>query len=215
MSSFSRADTSILGRWWWTIDRWTLVALLLLMGLGALLVMAASTAVSERLHNDAFYLAQRQLVMLPVAVAIMLACSLLSVRGVRRLAILGFLGGLLLLALTLLIGVELNGATRWISLGFMTIQPSEFLKPLFAIAIAWCFTLGKEREGFPGVIVACGLYVVTAGLLVAQAAPRLGDLRHPVFPGRPAADPRARHRRAFRRRHDRRLRVPAPRHGTN
>src|SRR5690606_9638524 len=60
-----RGDTSLVGRWWWTIDRWSLVALLALMAFGAVLIVAASPAVSERIGLDTFSLAKRQLVLQP------------------------------------------------------------------------------------------------------------------------------------------------------
>ena len=63
MSSFARTDRSLLARWWWTVDRWSLVALIALMGFGALLMLAASPAVGGRIGLDAFYLAHRPLVL--------------------------------------------------------------------------------------------------------------------------------------------------------
>ena len=78
MSSFARTDRSLLARWWWTVDRWSLVALIALMGFGALLMLAASPAVGGRIGLDAFYLANRQLVLLPIAAAILIGFSLTS-----------------------------------------------------------------------------------------------------------------------------------------
>ncbi len=58
MPMLSRADNSVLGRWWWTVDRWTLLAIATLIGFGYVLVMAASPAVAERIHvsRDMFIL---------------------------------------------------------------------------------------------------------------------------------------------------------------
>jgi len=44
MISFARTDTSVVGRWWWTVDRWTLLAVTLLIAIGTLLTLAASPA---------------------------------------------------------------------------------------------------------------------------------------------------------------------------
>ncbi|HEC14545.1 MAG TPA: cell division protein FtsW, partial [Rhodospirillales bacterium] len=49
MSTFTRTDKSLVGRWWWTIDRWTLAAVLVIAVIGALLTLAASPAVAERI----------------------------------------------------------------------------------------------------------------------------------------------------------------------
>ena len=83
--SFARTDQSLLGRWWWTVDRWQLVAIALLRGLGAISMLAASPAAADRIGlADPFQLARRHIVMIPLSVAVMLAVSLLSPRAVRR-----------------------------------------------------------------------------------------------------------------------------------
>jgi len=135
--SLSRSDTSVLGRWWWTVDRWTLLAVATLIGFGYVMMLAASPAVAERLHQsrDAFLL--KQVVFLALAGLVVVAVSLLSPKGVRRLALLGCLAALALTAATLVMGVEIKGARRWISIPGMTVQPSEFLKPCFAVVAAW------------------------------------------------------------------------------
>ena len=112
MSSFARTDTSTLGRWWWTVDRWTLLALGLLIAFGLILTMAASPAAGGRIGLDGFHLAKRQLVLIPLAAAILFGTSLLSVKQVRRLAVIGFLGSIVMLVATLFLGTEIKGAVR-------------------------------------------------------------------------------------------------------
>ena len=51
----------------------------------------------------------------------------------------------MLLFLVPVIGVEVNGARRWLGVGFAQFQPSEFLKPLFIVTIAWLLSL-KEKD---------------------------------------------------------------------
>jgi len=172
MSIVARTDTSVIGRWWWTVDRWTLAALACIIGIGAVLILAASPAVATRIHLDNYHFVKRQLVMLPPAFAIMFAMSLLSPVAVRRFATIGFLVGLGLLALTLVAGAEIKGARRWISAGGLTIQPSEFVKPCFAVFAAWMFAEQRRGTRFPGYIIAILLYVATVGLLILQ--PDLG-----------------------------------------
>ena len=136
MMAFSRLDSSLLGRWWWTVDRWTIAALIALAAAGAILALAASPPVAERLNLDTFYFARRQLLVLPVAIAAMLAVSLLNRDGVRRLALIMFAVSIGLTALTLVSGDEIKGATRWIKLGGLSLQPSEFVKPAFAVILS-------------------------------------------------------------------------------
>ena len=173
MITVARTDTSTLGAWWWTVDRWSLVALGLIMGFGAVLILAASPAAGERIGLGGFYFATRQMVYLTMAAGVCFAVSLLSPLWVRRLGVVGFLGSLVLLVLTLLVGPEINGAQRWISLPGLSIQPSEFVKPCFAVTVAWMFAAQRERTGVPGDAIAIGLLIVVASLLLLQ--PDLGQ----------------------------------------
>ncbi len=172
MTTFARTDTSTFGRWWWTVDRWTLAALAGLIFLGVILVFAASPAVATRIGLDSFYLARHHLMMLPLAIVIVIAVSLMGPRGVRRLAAIGFLVGLLLTGATLFMGSEIKGATRWISIAGFSLQPSEFLKPCFAVVTAWMFAAQNGEERVPGDVISIALYALVAGLLLLQ--PDLG-----------------------------------------
>lgn len=168
MSSFARTDRSLLARWWWTVDRWSLVALIALMGFGALLMLAASPAVGGRIGLDAFYLANRQLILLPFAAAILIGFSLTSLKFVRRFATIGIVVATVLLALTLFSGTEIKGATRWLSLFGLSIQPAEFVKPFFAVFAAWMFAASKEEASIPGAWIATGLWLVLTLILLLQ-----------------------------------------------
>ena len=172
MITFSRTDQSIFGRWWWTVDRWTIAALTLLMGIGVVLVQAASPAVAERIGLGGFHFVQRHLMTLIPAFLLMLAVSMLSPRGVRRTGVIVFLVALALVALTPFIGFEIKGAKRWIHVPGLSIQPSEFVKPAFAVVAAWLFALAKTSERFPGSLVSIAIYGLVVGLLMMQ--PDLG-----------------------------------------
>jgi len=167
-STFTRTDTSIVSRWWWTIDRLTLVALILIAALGAILVLAASPAVAERIGLDSFHFVRRHFVFLPMALAVMIGTSLLTPRGVRRLALLVFVGALVAMVAVLFIGVETKGATRWLSIVGVSLQPSEFIKPSFAIVAAWMFSAQKLDDNVPGYAIAIFLFVLVVGLLLLQ-----------------------------------------------
>ena len=183
MMTFARTDHSILGRWWWTVDRWTLAAVILIAMIGVVLIQAASPAVAERIGLSTFHFIERHLMMLLPALAIMIGVSLLSPRGVRRLAILVLLGAVCGVALTILVGVEIKGATRWLHLPGLSLQPSEFVKPAFAVVAAWLFALHRTQDGFPGIPIVCGLYLLIVSLLLMQ--PDLGQtfLLTAVFAG--------------------------------
>jgi cell division protein FtsW len=166
--TLTRSDQSVLGRWWWTIDRWTLAAIALLMGFGILLIQAATPAVAVKHGLDNYYFVERHLVMLAPAALAILGLSLLSPRQVRWLAVGLLVVFLPLLAATLVMGVEIKGAVRWIQLPGLQIQPSEFIKPLFTVTAAWLFARQCERRGFPALSVNVVLYVMIVLCLVGQ-----------------------------------------------
>lgn len=168
MTVFARADTSILGRWWWTIDRWTLTAIGALIAFGIIMALAASPAVAERIGLDYFYFARRQLIYLPISLALLVGASLLSPRGVFRVAVVMLAIFTVLVLTTFLTGVEIKGAQRWVGLGPLSIQPSEFLKPTFAVVAAWLFASARNGALRHGNLISIGLYGVLAGLLLLQ-----------------------------------------------
>jgi cell division protein FtsW len=168
MSVLARTDTSIVGRWWWTVDRWMLLALGLLIAAGALLTLAASPAVAERIGFDSFYFARRQLMFLGPAVAAMLAISMLSATLIRRFAVVGLVVAIGLLAATLFFGTEVKGASRWLVLGAFSLQPSEFVKPFLVVVTAWMLSAQREQAAIPGNLIAGATTALVLVLLVAQ-----------------------------------------------
>lgn len=165
---FDRTNTGIVSRWWWTVDRLTLFALISLVLIGAVVVTAASPPVAVRIGLDPFYFIARQHVFLLLGLAVMLLVSLLSPQQVRRLAVLGALCSIALMCLLPFAGVETKGARRWMNIAGMSIQPSEFLKPCLAVVMAWVFALRHQVVGFPGFRVAIGIYAVVVALLLVQ-----------------------------------------------
>ncbi len=172
--ALSRSDDSVLGRWWWTVDRWTLLAVGTLIGFGYVMMLAASPAVAERLHQSRDVFILKQVVFLALAGLLVVGVSLLSPRGVWRLALFGCVAAVALTAATLVMGVEIKGARRWISVPGMTVQPSEFLKPCFAVVAAWLLSEGQRVRRFPGMFLAGGVFVMIALLLKSQ--PDMGML---------------------------------------
>ena len=98
----------------------------------------------------------------------MIVVSLLQPRHIRRLGVILFAPSLILLAATVMFGEEIKGATRWIALAGVSVQPSEFIKPAFAIVAAWMFAAQRLEEGIPGNMIAAFLLALILGLLVAQ-----------------------------------------------
>jgi cell division protein FtsW len=166
--AFARTDTSVIGRWWWTVDRWTLIAIAALAITGTILTLASSPAVATRIGYDPFYFVTRQMIYLPMALGVMFAVSLLEPRTVRRLAVAVFILALTLTAMTLLVGLDTKGARRWLHLGALSIQPSEFVKPAFAVVAAWMFAAQRQASGIPGNLLSILLLGLIASILYSQ-----------------------------------------------
>jgi len=167
-TTFSRTDESIFGRWWWTIDRWMIAAIITIAACGAILALAASPAVAHHKNLDTFFFARRHFTVIPVSLLVMFAVSLLNRSGIRRLAVICFGFSVVLMIFTLLNGAEIKGAIRWIKLGGLSIQPSEFVKPSFAVISAWLFAAWRLKENFPSYLVSVGLYLTVVALLLMQ-----------------------------------------------
>ncbi|MDE0046557.1 MAG: putative peptidoglycan glycosyltransferase FtsW [bacterium] len=168
MTTFDRTDRSMVARWWWTIDRWNMSALFILMVFGAILILAASPPVAERMGVGAFHFAERQFLFLVPAVAILVSLSLLDPAQVRRAGLALMIVSFVLLIVTLLVAAKTKGAQRWIPLGVFSLQASEFAKPALAITTAWLLATGRNVPGFPGILLSCALTAIVAGLLVLQ-----------------------------------------------
>jgi cell division protein FtsW len=167
---FSRNDPSPIAKWFWTVDRGLLGAALALIATGVALSFASSPAaiLADESISDPFHYSWRMMVFASAGLVAMLTASLLSPRGVRRIAVLALLGSLFIMALLPFIGDEVKGAARWINLGPFSLQPSEFAKPALIVFAAWMFAEGQKGQGVPGVSIAFGVYALTVGLLVIQ-----------------------------------------------
>ncbi|KFI32310.1 cell division protein FtsW [Haematobacter missouriensis] len=164
-----RAGEPILPRWWRTIDKWAVSAILLLFGVGLLLGLAASPPLAARNGLDPFYYVNRQMFFGGIAIAAMFIVSMMSPEMVRRAGVIGFLGAFLALALLPFFGTDFGkGAIRWFSFGFASVQPSEFLKPGFVILCAWLMAAGQDPNGPPGKTMSLLIAGTVVGMLAMQ-----------------------------------------------
>lgn len=143
----SRAERTPFGEWWWTIDRWLLFTFIGLMVLGILFGLAAYPSVANRLGLSTFHFVNKQAVHLAIGACIMLSFSLLTPRGVRRVALIAFCVFWALVVLAPMIGPEVKGARRWINVPLLgSLQPSEIMKPAFVVLAAWAFAEAGSRK---------------------------------------------------------------------
>ncbi len=167
--AFGRSDRSRLGVWWWTTDHFILGALGILIFLGVMLSFASSPAAAARIGlSFPFHFAIRQTVFAVMGSAILVAVSMLSPRGVRRTAFFVYIAAIAIMAALPFIGHEAKGATRWIHIGGLTLQPSEFMKPALIVLVSWMFAEGQKGVGVPGISIAFGLYALAVVLLLME-----------------------------------------------
>ncbi len=173
-----RADKSPLGIWFWELDRVLLLLMLLLMAIGLLAVSAASPATARRLSTSAVelpeqYFFYRQLIWTLLGIPVMLLISMAPKEQAKRFSIIFFCVFCALLFLLPVIGREVNGAQRWIGFGFASLQPSEFLKPLYAITLAWIFSWRLKDPDLPVRTLTAAIAGVICFFLMLQ--PDLGQ----------------------------------------
>ena len=163
-----RTDRSLVGVWWWTVDRGLLLSTVMLMVMGILLVMAAGPAVADLIKLPSQHFTMRQITFIIPSLVLMLTVSMLEPRPIRALSLVSLAVVMGLMVLAIVAGSEIKGATRWISIMGFNLQPSEFAKPLFAVVSAWLLTLWREGEDFPGWIYSTGLLAAIVTILVLQ-----------------------------------------------
>jgi cell division protein FtsW len=173
-----RSDRSAIGRWFWEIDRVLLFFVAVLIAIGLVAVAAASPAAGQRYSGSGVTFAPlhyfyRQLIWIVVGLPVMVGVSMLPREKARRLCLLGTLFFTGLLVLVPIFGPEVNGARRWLGVGFAQFQPSEFLKPLFIVTVAWLLSLKNQDEGLPVVPLSGILTGLIALLLMKQ--PNFGE----------------------------------------
>lgn len=156
--------------WWRTVDRPTVIALFVLLVVSMLLTATASPPVANRLGLYGYYFAFRHLYYLAAAVMIIIFFSGRNSDFIKRFSIIAFFVCLGLLVLVKFAGYEVKGATRWINVFGISIQPSEFMKPLFAVVSGWLLSLRDENPEI--LLLTIIIYVLVTGLILIQ--PDLG-----------------------------------------
>ena len=188
----SRAERSLLVDWWFTVDRVLLATILVIIGAGLLLSLAASPPIALKRGLPTFHFVQRHFVFALTSVVLLLAVSLLSQASVRRLSLAVLLGSLALMAIVLVTGTEINGARRWLHFGGYSLQPSEFAKPAFVVLSAWLIAESERRPDMPAMVLAVAALCRVRRPARAAARCRPDAAREPgvvraVPAGRPAA----------------------------
>lgn len=173
MNLLSRTSRNPIAKWWWTVDRQMVIGVMVLLGMGFFAAFAASPAVAQHIGKSTYYFANKQLVFLALAAFVFLAVSMLDAIWIRRLAVLMLVGAIGGVVLTLFAGVTVKGASRWLHIFGVSIQPSEMLKPAFVVVVAWL--LARQRARFKAHDIWYALALLIGCCLLLAMQPDFGQ----------------------------------------
>ena len=160
---------AVLSRWWRTLDKSVLTAILILFSIGLLLGLASSPPLAEKNGLVPFHYVYRQAIFGSLALFAMVVFSMLPSKVIRRLGVIGFLLCFVALGLLPFFGTDFGkGAVRWYGLGFASVQPSEFLKPGFIVTVAWLISANGQINGPPGRLWSFIITMLVVALLIIQ-----------------------------------------------
>jgi len=160
---------AVLSRWWRTLDKSVLTAVLILFSIGLLLGLASSPPLAEKNGLAPFHYVYRQAIFGSLALFVMVVFSMLSSKAIRRLGVIGFLLCFVALGLLPFFGTDFGkGAVRWYGLGFASLQPSEFLKPGFIVTVAWLISASHQINGAAGRLWSFIITMLVVALLIIQ-----------------------------------------------
>jgi cell division protein FtsW len=129
------------------LDPWVTTAALLLLILGLVMVASASSEIAARIYGNSAYLLIKHLVYIVISLGVATLTLMTPVRWWQKFDVVLLLASFALLTIVLIpgLGHKVNGSTRWISLGFFTLQGSEFVK-LFAIVYVSGYLVRRHDE---------------------------------------------------------------------
>ena len=169
VSSAVDVEENLLYRWWLTVDKTSIFLILILMFLGLLMCMASSTELAVENGKGSFFYVGKQAIFCVVGFVILIGLSMTSIKFIRRISIILFFFSFSLLIVIPIFGTDFGkGAYRWLSLGFISFQPSELIKPFYVIFASWLFVSSIEKAGLPGISISAVVSLILIGLLVLQ-----------------------------------------------
>ena len=137
MIFISRNDKNFISRWWWIIDQWNFLQILILAFIGLIMILAAGAGVAEKYNLEELYFFKHHIYYLILSLFFMIFTTFFSSKGIIRCSLLGLILCLILLLMVMLFGPDKNGASRWLIIGSVSIQPSELIKPFFVVITAY------------------------------------------------------------------------------
>lgn len=168
INMLSRSDKSLVARWWWSIDKPLFKKIILLMFVGILISITAPNYNNEKVVGITTSINKKYLLFVLLGITTFLFFSFLNIKWIKRIAIFGGLALIITLILMQFIGIEKKGAIRWIQIFGFSVQPTEFVKPIFATFSALLFSAQYKNLKIPGIAMSFGLFITFAILFIIQ-----------------------------------------------
>ena len=168
MLRISRTNMSVLGVWWYTVDRWMLFAIIFLGCIGLFFSLAISPAEAISIKTNTYFFLTRHFIYFLISLFFLVSISILPSSSVRKLSLIVFIISFIGIFLTLIIGVSSGGASRWLSAFGFTIQPSEFLKPSLIIVVSWFLARSRLESDITLQIIPLIVTLSVISLLLLQ-----------------------------------------------
>lgn len=168
MLRISRTNIGPVGLWWYTVDRWMLFGLMLLGFIGLFFSLAVSPAEAISINTDTYFFLTRHLIYCFISLFFLIVISILPAGKIRKLSLIIFMGSLIGIFLTLTVGINSGGASRWLPIFGFTIQPSEFLKPSLVIVVSWFLARARIEGNTSLQIIPAILLFLSVFLLLQQ-----------------------------------------------
>jgi cell division protein FtsW len=160
---------SILAKWWVSVDTVSIAAVAALCLIGLLLGMASSAGLAERHNLGDFYFVKKQAFFCGLSVAVMIGISMMPLTVLSRGSFVAMIFVLGMICFLPFFGTDFGkGAIRWFSVGGMSVQPSEFFKPFFAVAAGLMLAKASHHRVVSGVHGSACLMVFVVTILALQ-----------------------------------------------
>ena len=153
------------------IDYTLLFLIILVVVIGLIVLLSASAPSGKRIYDDSYYYFKRQLLFAVAGFVGMIVISTIDPDKYMALIPRGFWICVLLLVLVLIpgVGVESNGARRWLNIPFVQLQPSELMKPAIAMFIAYMVKMRiVDLKTMRGNMICAGIIGMVALLLMLE-----------------------------------------------
>ena len=150
-----RTDRSKVSLWWWTVDH-KLMGLITLLIIGWVMVlMSAGPPVAIKKGLNEYHFLEKQITFLCISIPLMIIISMQKISTIKRFCLLALFLSFICLIYLNFFGIETNGATRWIRVFGISIQPSELIKPSFVLINAWLLSIwvnDKSNQSCMGIV---------------------------------------------------------------